>query len=68
MLNPSEFFEVVDNAKVWPSTDPKDRPSITYICKLCGKEIIVGYDSRTQPSAIERHVNAHVLKFKGEID
>jgi len=63
-----EFFIIKDNAKVWPSTDPKDHPSITYTCKLCGKKITLPYNAVTKPSATEQHVNGHYLRFKGEID
>ena len=68
MEKPEEFFSIKDNAEKWPSTNVKDRPSITYTCKLCGEKITIPYDALMRPSAIERHVNGHVLRFKGEID
>lgn len=64
----NEFYWVKDNSKIWPSDDPKDRPSHTYICKICKKEIIMPYDAMAIPSAIDRHVESHYLKYKGTIE
>lgn len=35
----NEVLDYVDekqNSKIWPSDDPKDSPSNTFTCKLCG--------------------------------
>jgi hypothetical protein len=62
----SEFFTRKNNAKVWPSDDPKDRPSFTYICKLCGKEIIVPYSVPNR--VLDNHINTHYLRYLNIIE
>ena len=68
MKKKEEFFNIKDNAKQWPSNNSIDRPSITYICKLCGKEICIPYNSMAEPSAIDKHVESHYLRYKGVIE
>lgn len=68
MLKPEEFFKIKGNSKQWPSDDPKDRPTHTYTCKLCEKKITIGDDAIAVPSAIDRHVEGHYLRYKGVID
>lgn len=68
MEKPEEFFEVKGNSKVWPSDDPKDHPSVTFTCKLCKKKITIPDDAMMKPSAIDRHVEGHYLRYKDVID
>lgn len=68
MRDEKELFEVKDNAKIWPSQDPGDRPSYSYTCKLCGKRITVAYSAVGEWSARDRHVETHYLRYKGEIE
>ena len=33
-----DCFDERQNSSIWPSDDPNDSPSNTFICKLCGWE------------------------------
>lgn len=67
-MKTEEFFEQKSNSKCWPSDDPQDSPTTTFTCKLCGEKITMPDFALMLPSAIDRHVNSHVLRYKGEID
>lgn len=68
MYKSDEFFNVKDNAKIWPSNDPEDRPSQDYTCKLCGKTMTIGYDEAEGNERVQRHVRSHYLRFEGIIE
>lgn len=61
-----EFFTIKSNSKVWPSDDPKDKPGMTATCNLCGESIMVPENGDSKN--IDKHVNTHYLRYKGEIE
>lgn len=67
-MKAEEFFHVKDNSKVWPSDNPDDHPSITFTCRMCQEKITIPNDALAIPSAIDRHVEGHYLRYKGVIN